>query len=418
MTGTTPVGTTPVGTTPVESSPLDRSPSEAPPAEALIEEARRRRRRRHLRYAAATGVLVAALTVGLLLALGSGGTPGPANVGAAGHQASVTTVRTVGAPGTFIPEQLVAGSGKVWVLGSTRAGCGIEEVDPATLRTRTYRLPACALYAAAGDGHIYLTADESTTSTDTTLFRIESFDVATGRAVVMSPVDTTTTGTGYAHMALTYGEGSLWLSPWADEILQISPATGAVIRAVAAPVSGGGHPVLVAGRSGLWLAGGPGGSPVVYRLAPGARTVSPIYTGSAPGSILGLSMIGDRVWANVGRVRDGGRRIVTRLVAFDASGHAVLDAAPAHLGDSAPVGSGAALWFAGSGATCDGSGAQRLWRVDGRTARALGSVTLHPTVAACLAVGGSSMAAVGGDVFVLDPTGPAAQGATLYRITS
>jgi hypothetical protein len=169
-------------------------------ARALFEEARRRRRRRYA-WGAVTILLAATgLTAGVLLTTDSGGIVAPTSVGTRGL-AGVNrhSVRTVTFGGSFLPRQVLTASGKVWVVGSTHPGgseCAIEEVDPTSLHTRSFPLPACGLYFAVGSGRIFMAVDTFTSATDNNAFHIESFVTATHRAVVLNPVDIATTGTG------------------------------------------------------------------------------------------------------------------------------------------------------------------------------------------------------------------------------
>jgi hypothetical protein len=248
--------------------------------QALFEEARRRRRRRYRWSAATIVVLAVTLTLGLLVSTGSRSRITPTNTSDVGGTGARHSVRTVTFAGSFVPQQIVAASGKIWVVGTTQPDnlCAIEEIDPSSLRMRRFPLPACGSYVAAGSGQIYLADGVFTAATDSEAFHIESFDTTTHGAVVMAPVDLTTTGTGYAHMAMTYGGGYLWLNPWSDHVLEISPSTGAVVATISDTLfPGGGHPALVAGPSGLWLAGGPGGPAVIERLAPGSTRPVTVY---------------------------------------------------------------------------------------------------------------------------------------------
>ncbi len=309
-------------------------------AQALFEQARRRRRRRYVWGAVMIVVLVSGLVLGLLLSFGSGSRAAPANTATVGGAGARHSVRTVTFGSAFVPQQVVSAAGRIWVVGSTVPDnlCAIEEVDPISLRTRTFSLPACGTYLAVGGGRIFLADGVFTAATDSDAFHVESFDTTTHRAVVMAPVDITTTGTGYAHMAMAYGGGSLWLTPWSDEALEVSPSTGAVVATfTGVPISGGGHPVVAAGQSGLWLAAGVGGPEVIDRLAPGSMTPVKVFTGAEPGAIWLLALVGDRVWAEVANSRDEGRTFVTRLVAFNGSGQKELEVPFGQLGQSGAV---------------------------------------------------------------------------------
>jgi hypothetical protein len=390
-------------------------------ARALFEEARRRRRRRYVVSAVSVLTLVG-LVVGTLVAIGAGSTTPAARKTTAEHGAAGPRIRSLTFAGSFAPEQVVSEGGKIWLIGSTGSSadpsCAIEEVDPVRLRTETFPIPACGSYVAVGEGRIFLADGAFTGATDVTAFHIESFDTVTGTAVVMGPVDISVTGTGYAHMAMTFAAGSLWLNPWSTEVLEISPSTGAVVRTVTGmPISGGGHPLIVGGGSGLWLAGGVASPATIYRLDPGSGTPVVFATGPSKSSILWLSAVGDRLWAEVGTDEDGGRTVVTRMEAFTPSGRKVVETSPENVGDLPAVGTGGQLWSSGVGARCNGP--QRLWRIDSQTGRTVVTATLRSPVAPCLFEGdGSELAAAGQSVFVLDPTGDPAAGGVLYRIRS
>jgi hypothetical protein len=390
-------------------------------ARALFEEARRRRRRRYVVSAVSLLALVG-LVVGILLTIGAGGrTPAPRGT-TVGRGAAGPRVRSLTFSGLFTPEQVVAEAGKIWLVGSTGSSedpsCAIEEVDPVSLRTETFPIPACGSYVAVGDGRIFLADGVFTGATDVTAFHIESFDTATGTGVVMTPIDISVTGTGYAHMAMTFAAGSLWLNPWGTDVLEISAATGAVVRTVnGVPISNAGHPLIVGGGGGLWLAGGEASPATIYRLNPGSGIPAVFARGPSKSSILWLSAVGDRLWAETGTYEDGGRVVVTRMEAFTSSGRKVVETSPETVGDLPAVSTGNQLWSSGVGTRCNGP--QRLWKIDSRTGRSVVSATLRSPVAPCLFEGdGSELAAAGQSIFVLDPTGDPAAGGVLYRIRS
>jgi hypothetical protein len=390
-------------------------------ARALFEEARRRRRRRYV-VSAVSFLALVGLVVGTLLTIGADGPTSPARTTTARPAAARPRIQSLTFAGSFAPEQVVSEGGKIWLVGSTGSSedpsCAIEEVDPISLRTETFPIPACGSYVAVGDGRIFLADGVFTEATDVTAFHIESFDTATRTGVVMDPIDISTTGTGYAHMAMTFAAGSLWLNPWGTHLLEISPSTGAVVRTVTGlPISNAGHPLIVGGGSGLWLAGGEASPATIYQLDPGSRTPEVFARGPSKSSILWLSAVGDRLWAEVGTYEDGGRAVVTRLEAFASSGRKVVETSPENVGDLPAVRTGSELWSSGVGTRCNGP--QRLWRIDSRTGRSEVTATLRSPVAPCLFEGdGSELAAAGSSVFVLDPTGDPAAGGVLYRIRS
>lgn len=385
-------------------------------AEALIEEARRRQRRRRLWIAAAVPILVSALVAGLLLAGGSG-SPSASTAGKPTSPArQPSRIRTAPLTGPFVPEQVVSAAGKAWVIGTTQASgpdtCQIEEVDPTTLRTRSYPLPLCGPDVAVDGSRIFIAAVAYTPERSEQI-HIESFDTASGTAKVMAPVVYTTVGSGEAHLGFAYGDGSLWLTFWGGELQEISPATGAPVRTITG-VSTGPYPQLVATRSGLWITGGAGTPALVDRIAPGSDKAHAVFRRPASDVVLWLSAVGDRVWAGVASDAPTGRRAHTRLVAFDSSGHEVLATPIEQIGDTPLVAIGDHLWTLGSGISC--SGPQHLWSVDARTGRSTARITLRSPVGPCSTAGRSQLVAVGRTLFVLDPTGMASPSGMLFRI--
>jgi hypothetical protein len=392
---------------------------EAPNLEVLIKEARRRQ---HRRYAVSAFVilLVAGLVVGLLVGVGSNGVrsmrktipPPPAAV----------TVQSLGFPGPFVPYQVVSASGSVWVLGTrqldVRGGCAVEQIDPTTLQTAMFPIPACGQYLAVGNGFIYIAAAFPTADPYGNELHLESFDPVTKQAVVMAPVITTILGAG-TNLALAYGGGWLWLSEGTD-LLQISPSTGGLVATITDVVPSNVYqPSVVANDGGAWTAGGPSDSPAdVFRIAPGSQAASVTYTGPAHGSVLWLSAVGNSVWADVASYHDNyGGAISTRLVAFNFSGTKILQTPTEQFGDVPLVGSGDELWSVGSGYTCKGR--QRLWRINAVTGKSTSVTTLHTPIEACLAetLGGASQITADGDsIFVLETTGQTRPASLLYRV--
>jgi hypothetical protein len=387
--------------------------------EALIEEARQHQRRRWL-WVGAVALVLVVVAAGLVWA-GSTGSRPPAvrTTQSVGNGAGPVRVRSLTIPGPFTPKDIVSAAGRVWLVGTVQrdiaTGCAIESVDPATLQTRRYPLASCGDDVAVGGDQVYLATLNHRTDTNTTQVRVERFDPATGQATVLAPVDMTLVGSSRAHTTMIYGDGSLWL--WnGDQMDQISPSTGAVVRTVTVAASTeSGQPYMVAAGGGLWMAGGPGDSATVDRLAWGANAPSVVYAGPPHGSVLWLSAAGNRVWAAVVTYKDDDQGIATRrLVALDAAGHQVSDTSPVPSSLTAPAGSDSQLWVLGSaGSSC--SDPLRLWRIDGTTGGGKAVLTLHTTGEPCLTNSGVTTA--GQDVFALVGGGGLAGPAVLYRVT-
>jgi hypothetical protein len=144
----------------VETLPrLDSPENPQADAQALIKEARRRARRRHAIVIAVVLILVAGVVAAVFGTAGSK-TPNVAKKAATSSKIAAAGLRihTLQFPGPFVPQQVVAEGGRIWLLGSTNpqryTNCAIEEVDPSTLTTRTFPLPQCAADVAAGVGQL------------------------------------------------------------------------------------------------------------------------------------------------------------------------------------------------------------------------------------------------------------------------
>jgi len=299
---------------------------------------------------------------------------------------------------------MVADAGRGWVLGSVPGTrCALESVAPRTLRTRRFGLASCGLDLLAAGGDLYLAAEHPVAGSDSTQLRIERFDPATGRSVVLRPVDLTLHGSAVAHTALAFGHGSLWL--WGETgrggvLVAVSPATGRVQRTMrGVPAIGGAQPLLVATAGGLWLAGGPGATAVVDRLAWGAAAPSPVYRGPMDGSVLWLAPAAGALWAAVVTDVPGGGPATVHVVVLGPSGPTAERPDPE--GADPPTGTGPLLWALGpAGLSC--TGPLRLLRIDAATGTAAVSATLPAPAGPCLvttavaAFGRTALALVGG----------------------
>jgi hypothetical protein len=377
------------------------------------------RRRQHGR---ATGPFVALALAAGLLWLGPDGVP---HAGASAREPP-PDVQTLTLARSFSPTQIVSAAGSAWLVGtmssgSTAVSCAVESVEPVTLQTELYPVPACGPDAAAGGRDIYLTNVVYVPGTNNEQIRIERFDTTTKQASVLAPVDLTLSGSAIAHTAFAYGDGSLWLWGYAagtgkGVVVQISPATGAVRRVLSgAPAIGGAQPSMVVAGGGLWLAGGPGGSAVIDRVAGAARAPSVVYRAPSISAVQWVAATRSRVWAEVTSYRDKGTVNSFHLVSVGLASHRVIGKATAeNLAVGQPVGAGNVLWAVGvGGPRC--ADPLRLWRVDAATGAAQPVLTLLSSGQPCTAE--TSLAVSGRTVFAV-VSGDDSTAAVLYSLTN
>jgi hypothetical protein len=373
-----------------------------------------------VRRGAATCVAgtVLALTVAI-------GLPAGSSLGASRSPA----LRVVHFSGSFVPQQITAAAGSLWILGSTSPStftdCAIERFDPSTLEAQSYALPQCATGITSGNGRVYLLVNQVQPNTDTRDYRIEVFDPATFRAQLLSPVVLQNIGSAVAHTDLSFGAGSLWLYGYAlggkNEVVQISPDSGDVENTIGnAPEIGGVYPAVVADGAGEWLGGGPGAPAGLewVHAGTGIATNMTLVTGGRAGSILWLSATAGRVWAGVARYggAPGTTMVRTRLVALDEQGHVAVRSPWESVGlypvVATPDGH---LWDVEYPARCGGS--ETLLEINPSTGVSRAAARLAAPPAVCNdEEAGAELAAIGRVVFVLFPT--AVAGSVLYRATT
>jgi hypothetical protein len=325
---------------------------------------------------------------------------------------SVRSMEIIG----FAPEHVVSEGGKVWVVGSSSPEsfnhCIIESVVPTTLRTDRHPLAACGGYITTGGGAIYLAAITYERGTNNDLVHIERFDPTTGHSTVMAPVVMTLVGSSEAHAAFAYADDSLWFRGYgtpgtpSDDLVQVSPSTGAVVRTIADTASPllTDEPLLLGNGDTLWLASGPGTATAIATLAPGQAAPTQVYAESGPGGVQWLAAVHGNVWADV--TNNG----IPHLVELSPTGAVLQRAGPQLIGNTPLVSTDTTLWTSGVAASCNSP--LQVWRVNGSTGRASATVTIHTSSDPCVVATG--LATAGSFAFQL--IGWPATPARLYRI--
>lgn len=407
--------------------------------EALFKEARRRRRRR-----SALGALAVAAACGLAAGLVIGFTPPPSPPqpplhrstppSADGYSVSTSngaTVRSIELRG-ISPRDIVSLDNKIWLVGVSSASssstatvtrCSVEEVDPVTMhRIRRYLLDACGDYVVSGGGDIFLAVITYISPTNTQSVRIERFDPATGRSVVLAPVDVTVSGSTRAHCELAYANGSLWFwgsgRPPSDSLVEISPATGAVLETFPSsvlPSPGSPRSVLAGQGRNLWLAGaGPGGHEVVEVLQPGQS--APRVVGTAGEFVQWMSTVRGRMWAYAYTIRATPSNVAkeptanTRFIEFGTHGVVRTVESSSTLSGDGIVGYGSSLFASGVGGKC--AGPMWVWRVDGSSGKVTPLAALTAPYETCLGKTGLASADKAAFTFLADGGYPS----RLYRV--
>jgi hypothetical protein len=340
------------------------------------------------------------------------------------HRPTVTAVHF---SGSFLPQQVVAVDGSVWALGSVGSNssgrCELDDLGEAMLSQRFIPLPSCAVDVTAGNGMIYLLAQQGNAEANIRQMHVESFDPRSGAATVMAPVVMGIVGSAIAHTDFTYGEGSLWLygedqAVGGPTVVRISPLTGQPLGSVTSvPAIGGLYPSVVANANGAWFAGGPAGSPELVELPTGSSVTRATYSGPTNSSILWLAAVHGEVWAEVANYGSGPKpSVLTRLEAFQ--GTARLTIGPDQDAGFFPLvtTSDGRLWALSFPRQC-AAGRAELDRVDPATGD-VGAVARLPVAPAVCDDGAdsqSSTVTVGPSVFALIPAGESGE-SILYRV--
>ncbi len=329
-------------------------------------------------------------------------------------------------PGAFVPGQVVATPGHAWLVGTTTPGifthCDLDDVNAATLMQRLVAIPACAIDVTAAATDVYMLVEEGQQQPNTWQMHVERFDVRTRAAEILSPVVMSIVGSGVAHTDFRYGDGSLWLygtdARAGAEVVQISPATGAVVSVVQpVPQIGGIYPSVAVHAGNVWMAGGPGGSRLLMARVSGSAATRVVFTGPRNSAVLWVSSDDGELWAAVADYGTGTRPTL-RIHLLTGHGKRVLWSGPVEsVGLFAPVSTpDGRLWTLAYPARCTGT--ETLLAVDPKTAVSHVALRLAASPSACNDEdSGAQVAGEGRNVFALVPV--AREGASvLYRAST
>jgi len=404
--------------------------------EALFREARlleRRRRRRRAMVAVLLAGAVAAVAYGASGSDGGRSTrDGRGDAPRAAGGGHVVTELKLSRSDEY--DTITVLDGRLTLSGQTVGAhdsmvCHAAVVNPRTLTLSQQRNGSCDDPALSGEPVLPIEAGEPRIpffphdgiGTDTV--RIAHLTAAApgyrvGPVLMRSPQIST------AHPVWAYGDGYLWLydgtTRQGSELLRISLTSGAVLARVSMPELP--RPILAADNDGLWMAPAVNGSGhVVYHLAPGATTATPVLKLSGPQYVAWMVAAGHDLWLDV--AWGGKTQTLLRLHGASASPTLRMTLRTSTLDNEVQIQGGGAtvvgdatdgLWTAVpplSGNT------QRIVRIDPSTGT-LGSIAvLTPGYGAPNAVAYGSYEAVAhdGSMFLLDP--PAGGFSALYRIT-
>lgn len=340
----------------------------------------------------------------------------------------VGRLRSTTFTGAFQPSEIVSAAGRLWLideraLSSGTGTCSAGALDPASLTVHPFPLASCGFNAVAGGGHLYLETETGQPGTNDWLVHIESVSLAQPSSVVLAPVDVTVVGSEIAHTQLAYANGHLWLDAYSSDrgqtVVEIAPASGVVVGTfTGVPPGGGVEPLLTAGPGGVWAAGGAGGSTspaVVNGVGTGAvHVLPPVVASNENGTIEWMAPVGALMWLDVATFTpsQGLRQtqMEERLVEMDSAGTVVRRSGVEALGSSL-VTVGGNLYSVGDADSC---AVVHVYRVDPASLHAAVVATLRPPGASCLGGSERPVAAVGGSLYVLNPT---SSGSVLYRYT-
>ena len=323
---------------------------------------------------------------------------------------------------------------------STSSTCASAFVNPSTLALSNRRSGNCADPAMFGRSVIpaisidrHLPAASGGPSAIVRIARVAS--ISPGYA--LGPVVMSFPALAYQQTepSWIYGGGDLWLYDWVNhfDLLRVSATTGAVLQRLVVPKIQ--SPLLAYNEQGLWIAPTGESSGPLYRLAPGASRIAPVFDLGPGGFAWWLVTSGDSVW-----IDDQPRPVSRPATTWELRGpdavpvwhkapspalKAVVEQVP-FASPSMVVGDGSdGLWTV---VVSPSGRRQQVSRVDPRTGRPAVVTTLtsadpRETPSAAVSMLESWKAATfEGSLFILDPATPVPEAGTeaggfLYRVT-
>lgn len=340
-------------------------------------------------------------------------------VGAAGSSVRLPAGATFGAVEPLTGGLLVSG------FEASGPDCRWLVVDPVSLRVRSSLRATCDRPPIAAAPVVPIEFPIKGSNSDNLRIARPNRD---GDRVSYGPVVMTYASVSDTHLEWTYGPGTLWVYNVATrhgpEVLDISTATGRVVRTVRMPALY--EPLLAADADGLWIAASPetgAGTPApIYRLAPTAMAPRIVHRGGY--ATLWLVAAGHTVWADIGTLPHHGSAstpVRQEVWRFDGPAPTARDLASADGLNAYPnpvlQPGGQALWTISLVPT---QGNYRLClraqlvRIDANTGRQTVTRTVSIVDQSCLPV--QSQAFVDGAFYFLSPYINQTLRTTLYRL--
>jgi len=333
---------------------------------------------------------------------------------------------------------------------STASRCSSALVNPSTLTLSDRRSGSCADPALFGRSVIpAISIDRNLPAASggpSAIVRIAHV-AAASPGYALGPVVMSFPALAYGQTkpSWIYGGGDLWLYDWVNhfDLLRVSATTGAVLERLVVPKIQ--TPLLAFNEQGLWIAPTGESSGPLYRLAPGASRLTPVFNLGPGGFAWWLVASGDSVW-----IDDQPRPVSTPATVWDLRGP---DAIPAWHTAQSPtlktvveqvpldsrsmvVGNGSdGLWTVVVSRSGSPSGLQQqVSRIDPRTGRLALVASIHSAYPQGTPSPSVSMleswqaTTFEGSLFILDPTTPVPPttpapeaaieaGGFLYRVT-